>query len=210
MYVPPAFAQPDIAELHQVIRRHPFATLVTMTGEGLDANHIPFVIDGGPAPYGTLRGHVSRANAIWSATRADVEALVIFRGPDAFVSPSWYPTKQQTGRVVPTWNYVVVHAHGRVRFVDDPAWLREHVTALTDAHESTRMPRWRIDDAPPEYIEAQLRAIVGVEIPIARLVGKWKLSQNRQPQDRDGVVRALTQEDAASARAVGELMRRGD
>jgi transcriptional regulator len=208
MYVPKAFDQPDVAELHALMETYPLGTLVTMTTDGLDANHIPFVLDAEPRPYGTLRGHVSRANAVWSASRHDIDALVIFRGPDAFVSPSWYPTKQETGRVVPTWNYAVVHAHGPLRIVEDRDWLRSNVERLTTAHESRRAHPWQVTDAPADYIDAQLGAIVGIEVAIARLVGKWKLSQNRQPHDRNGVVDGLTREGSAGADAVADAMRR--
>ena len=207
MYVPEAFRQHDVAALHAMMRAYPLATLVTATADGLDANHIPLLLDPEPAPFGTLRGHVARANRIWEHASGDADALVIFHGPDAYVSPSWYPSKQQTGKAVPTWNYVVVHAYGRPRFIDDSTWLRAHVTALSRQHESGRTPSWEVGDAPGDYIDAMVRGIVGLEMPIARLTGKWKLSQNRTPADRDAVIVALEAAAEADPRAVAAAMR---
>jgi transcriptional regulator len=207
MYVPQAFRPDDVATMHDIMRSHPLATLVTTTDGGLDANHIPLLLDAEPAPYGTLRGHVARGNDMWQRTLPDTDVLVIFHGPDAYVSPSWYPSKRETGKAVPTWNYIVVHAHGRPRFIDDAAWLRAHVEALSAMHESGRSPAWQVTDAPAGYIDAMLLGIVGVEIPIARLAGKLKLSQNRTPADRDAVIAALESDAAHGARAVAAAMR---
>src|SRR5262249_6329081 len=143
------------------------------------------------APWGTLRGHVARANPVWRETRTDVEALAIFQGPRRYVTPSWYPTMAETEKVVPTFNYLAVHAHGPLRIVDDPAWVRRLVERLTDRYEENRPAPWRVGDAPADFIDQQLRAIVGIEIPITRLQGKWKASQNRPGADREGVVRGL-------------------
>jgi transcriptional regulator len=194
VYVPKHFEETRIEVLHALIRRHPLGTLVAMTPQGLDANHIPFEIDREPAPYGTLRCHVARANPLWQALSSAPETLVVFQGSDAYISPSWYAGKQEHGKVVPTWNYAVVHAHGQARIVHDAAWLRSLVTALTDRYEEHRADRWRVTDAPPEYIEKMLAAIVGIEIPIARLTGKSKLSQNRSSADRRGVIAGLESE----------------
>jgi transcriptional regulator len=206
MYLPKHFEQPDVATLHQFVRAHPFGVLVTMTSGGLDANHLPLLIDVEPAPYGTLRGHVARANPIWRECRG-ADALVIFQGPDSFISPSWYPTKAETGSVVPTWNYVVVHAHGRLTVIEDREWLRAHVEALTNRHEGARQAPWAVSDAPLDYIEKMVGAIVGIEMPIARLTGKWKLSQNRSERDRGGVVDGLTREGTESASTMAALVR---
>ena len=183
-----------------MIRNYPLAALVTYTPTGLVANHIPFEIDPDPAPFGTLRGHLARANPQWRSL-SDTPALAIFQGPSAYVSPAWYATKRETGKVVPTWNYAVVHAHGPVRVVDDRDWLRSFVTRLTERHESARPDPWELTDAPADYIESQLAAIVGIEMSIARLEGKWKASQNRPEADRAGVVEGLVREGGDVAMA---------
>ena len=207
MYLPKHFEETRVQVLHELIRAHPLGALVVLTAKGLDANHIPFEVDPDTAPFGTLRGHIARANTLWRDFSRDVEALVIFQGPGTYVSPSWYPTKRETAKVVPTWNYAVVHAHGALRFIDDRAWLRAFVDKLTNRHEAERRDRWKITDAPPDYIDKQLGAIIGLEIPITRLIGKWKVSQNRPPQDRDGVVEGLLQEGGHSAAAIAALVR---
>jgi transcriptional regulator len=191
MYNPPQFREerPDI--LHQAIREIAFATLVAQGQNGLVANHLPFLLD---AERGVLRGHVARANPLWKDARSDEEALVIFLGPDAYITPSWYATKAETGKVVPTWNYLTVHAHGRLEFFDDTQRLRALVTDLTDRHEGERARPWAVSDAPAGYIDTMLRGIVGVELKITRLEGKWKMSQNRDAADRDGVRAGLTAE----------------
>ncbi len=199
MYVPPHFEETRTEALHALIHEHPLATLVTLGRDGLSANHLPIELDPHPAPLGTLRAHVSRANPVWQDLSPDVEALAIFQGPQAYVTPAWYPTKQETGKVVPTYNYVVVHAYGRLRTMEDPAWLRGLVERLTDRFEAPRTDRWRVSDAPEEYIDKQLHGIVGLEMPVTRLLGKWKVSQNRPEVDRRGVVRGLDATGEASA-----------
>jgi transcriptional regulator len=206
MYLPKHFEQPDVATLQQFVRAHPFGALVTLTSGGLDANHLPLLLDVEPAPYGTLRGHVARANPIWRECSGG-DALVIFQGSDSFISPSWYPTKHETGTVVPTWNYVVVHARGRLSVIEDRKWLLAHVEALTNRHEGEREAPWAVSDAPGDYIEKMVGAIVGIEMPISRLAGKWKLSQNRSERDRAGVVDGLTREGTESAAAIAALVR---
>jgi transcriptional regulator len=200
VYLPAHFEERRIEVLHALIREEPLGTLVTAGPEGITANHVPFEIDPEPAPFGTLRAHVARANPVWRDHPPGAEALVIFQGASTYVSPSWYPSKRETGKVVPTYNYVVVHARGRLRAIDDPAWLRRLVGRLTDRHEAGSEHPWKVTDAPGDYVESQLRAIVGIEIVPGSLVGKWKLSQNRPPLDRDGVVRAL--ERAGDARSL--------
>jgi transcriptional regulator len=207
MYVPKHFEETRVETLHELIRAHPLAALVTLTADGLNANHLPFEIDPEPAPFGTLRGHVARANALWRSVPGELEALAIFQGPEVYISPSWYPTKQETGRVVPTWNYAVVHAYGRLRAIDDRRWLREFVERLTNRHEARRPNPWQVTDAPADYLDAQLGAIIGLEMPISRLVGKWKASQNRPARDQDGVVAALVQEGSESAASMADLVR---
>jgi transcriptional regulator len=211
MYVPGHFEESRVEVLHGLIRENPLGALVTVGGGGLDANHIPFEVDAGAGLFGTLRGHVARANPVWREGARDVEALVIFQGASLYISPAWYPTKQETAKVVPTWNYAVVHARGTPRFIDDRDWLRDFVTRLTDRHESTRPEPWHVTDAPADYIDTMLGAIIGVEIPITRLIGKWKVSQNRPAQDRQGVVDGLSREGqggSSAAAAMADLVRR--
>lgn len=210
MYLPQHFEESRVDVLHGLIHAHPLGALVTLTSRGLDANHIPFEVDPEPAPFGTLRGHVARANPVWRDVSRDVEALVIFQGPGTYISPAWYPTKQETVKVVPTWNYAVVHVHGTPRFIDDRAWLRAFVETLTNRHEAPRRDPWHVTDAPADYIDKQLGAIIGLEIPIVRLVGKWKMSQNRPAQDRDGVVEGLRQEGGQAGAAIADLLRQAN
>ena len=207
MYVPKHFEETRVEVLHELIRAQPLGALVTLTPGGLDANHIPFEVDPEPAPFGTLRGHVARANPVWKDAARDAQALVIFQGPGAYISPSWYPTKKETAKVVPTWNYVVVHAHGMLRVIDDRAWLRAFVERLTDRHEAGRREPWQVTDAPADFIDAMVGAIVGIEVPIARLIGKWKVSQNRPEADREGAAAGLREDGHAAAVAMAELVR---
>jgi transcriptional regulator len=206
MYLPPHFAQTSLDAMQTLMRTYGFATVVTMTADGLAANHIPLEYDPEPAPDGALRGHVARSNPMWCETMPEVEALAIFQGPQAYVSPSWYPSKSEHGRVVPTYNYLVVHAYGPLRVIDEPAWLHGLVSRLTARYERERLDPWHVSDAPEDFITGQLRAIVGIEIPITRLLGKWKASQNRSPADRIGVVEALRQAGDADAAALADAV----
>ena len=208
MYVPEHFQESRVEVMHELIRDHPLGVLVTPGAGGLNANHIPLEIDAEPPPFGTLRGHVARANPVWRDYAADVEALVVFQGPAGYVTPSWYPTKRETGKVVPTYNYVAVHAYGPLRIVEDGAWLRELVERLTRRFEATRRDPWQVSDAPASYIDAQLRAIVGIEIPISRLLGKWKLSQNKSAADRAGVAQGLRASEESGAEPLAGLVER--
>jgi len=207
MYLPSYFAESRIEVLHQLMRERPLATLVTLGADGLAANHLPFELDAAPAPYGTLRCHVARANPVWRDYSRDSEALVIFHGPQVYISPSWYETKKQSGEVVPTYNYAVVHAYGALRIIDDRAWLRGLVTRLTERFESASAAPWQVSDAPQDFIEKQLGAIVGIEIAITKLTGKWKASQNRPAQDRAGVVDALNDRVDADSLAMARLIK---
>ena len=186
MYLPAHFEEPRVEVLHRLIDAYPLGVLVTAGGSGLEANHLPFLIDPQPAPFGILRAHVARANPVWRELGDTIEPLVVFQGPSHYVTPSWYPTKAATGKVVPTYNYVVVHAYGRIRAIEDRAWLRELVTRLTRRHETGPNP-WQVADAPADYLDTMLGAIVGLEIEVTRLLGKWKVSQNRAPADRAAV-----------------------
>lgn len=207
MYVPKHFDETRVEVLHELIRAYPLGALVTFTPSGLDANHIPFEIHPEPLPFGTLRGHIARANPLWRECSQDVDVLVIFQGPSAYISPSWYPTKTDAPQVVPTWNYAVVHAHGPLRIIDDQAWLRRIVETLTDRHEAGRNAPWQVTDAPAAYVEKMLGAIIGVEISIAQLIGKWKVSQNRPPKDQAGVVEGLLEQGRDSATVMAGLVR---
>jgi transcriptional regulator len=184
MYTPDHFREDRPAVLAAAMREIGFATLVT---QGLEANHLPMLLDGG-----VLRGHVARANPVWKA--GEGAALAIFLGPHAYVSPNWYPSKAETGKAVPTWNYITVHARGAIRWIQDAGWLHAHVSAATSAHEAPRPEPWKVSDAPQSYIDSLLRAIVGFELTIETLEGKYKLSQNRAEADRDGVREALARE----------------
>ena len=192
MYLPAPFREDRIDVLHGAIRAAGLATLVTLTPEGLIASHIPMLLDPEPAPYGTLLGHLARPNPQARGAVPGVPALAIFHGPDAYITPSWYETKRRTGAVVPTWNYVAVHAYGEVAFFDDPARLLDVVTRLTERAESRRATPWAVGDAPEAFVAGMLKGIVGFALPIARLEGKWKMSQNRPAEDRAGVIAGLT------------------
>ncbi|HEY4366306.1 MAG TPA: FMN-binding negative transcriptional regulator [Steroidobacteraceae bacterium] len=206
MYLPKHFDESRAEVLHELIRRHPFGALVANTTQGLDATHVPFEIDASAGPLGTLRCHIARANPIWRDFGATGQAMVLFQGPHGYVSPAWYPAKQEHGKVVPTWNYAIVHAHGTLRAIEDPVWLRGFVSRLTDRNEGARAVPWKVSDAPEEYLEKMLGAIVGLELTIERLQGKWKLSQNRSLADQQGVVAGLASEGDATAAAMLSLM----
>ena len=208
VYVPAHF-KPDDAAVQELLAHHGAADLITSTSRGLMATMLPFVYDApgsrpGAGERGTLLGHVARNNDQWREP-AQGEALVIVRGPDAYVTPSWYAAKREHGRVVPTWNYITAHVYGRLVIHDDPAWVEALVRRLTDHHETGHAEPWSVDDAPPQYIEGQLRAIVGVELQIERVEGKFKLSQNRSDADVDGVIAGL---DASGGAALARAMRK--
>ncbi len=209
MYIPSAFAERDLPVLFAFIEAHPLAALITTSPtDGLIATHLPLVLDRAAGPMGTLVGHFARANPhSRCVTGGAVEALVIFTGPEAYITPEWYPTKQETGRVVPTWNYVAVHAYGALRLRDDPQFLRGHLEALTLRHEANRSRPWHVSDAPADFIAQQLQAIVGFELRIDRLDGKWKMSQNRADADIDGVMHGRGESQAAQDQAVAAIVR---
>ena len=205
MYVPPAFREDDLAALHATMRGARLANLVTATDEGLVATPLPLLLAREEGPCGTLYGHVARANPQWRLPpRGD--AMALFQGPDAYVSPAWYPSKREHGKVVPTWNYVAVHAYGPVEFFEDADRLLGVVTRLTDLHERPRAGPWAVTDAPEAFVRAQLRGIVGLRLPIARIEGKRKMSQNRSAADRAGVAAGLAASDRASDRALAALI----
>jgi transcriptional regulator len=202
MYIPPHFAVTDPQGLHRIIREHPLGTLVTHGDAGLDADHIPFELDPGAGPLGTLTAHVARANPLWQRCASGTPVLVIFRGAQAFVSPNWYPSKHESHRQVPTWNYEVVHVRGTLAVHDDERFVRGMVGRLTRRHEAAEPRPWKMSDAAPEFIDGLLRSIVGIEVAITSLVGKSKLSQNKEARDRLGAA------DALAERGHDELARR--
>jgi transcriptional regulator len=193
MYVPPHFEEARFEELQRIVGQHPLGALVINGPNGLDANHVPFELDAAPGERGALRAHVARANPVWMEVRDGDDVLVIFRAAEAYVSPNWYPSKHESHRAVPTWNYQVVHVHGKIRIRDDERYVRGLVARLTRTHEArTNADKpWRMTDAPKEYIDEMLKAIVGIEIEIARIVGKSKVSQNRDERDRVSVAEEL-------------------
>ena len=191
MYVPPHFAVADQAVLHRIIREHPLGVLVTQGGDSLDADHLPFEFDPGVGPHGTLIAHVARANTVWQRCPTGSSVMVIFRGAEAYISPSWYPSKHESHRQVPTWNYEVVHAHGTLTVRDDERFVRGLVARLTRRHEAAEPKPWKMSDSAPEYIDGLLRHIVGIEIAVTSLVGKSKISQNREPRDRLAAAQVL-------------------
>jgi transcriptional regulator len=206
VYVQPSFDETRIDVLHAWIRQHPFAALVYRGAGGISAAHLPVQLDADGTSPGKLRAHVARANPLWREAQAAPECLVIFQGPSAYISPSWYASKRTTHKVVPTWNYEVVHAHGRLRVVDDAAWLRALVEELTNRFEAGRPEPWQVGDAPADFVEQMLRAIVGIEIEITGLRGKFKLGQNRAAADRLGAVEGLRREGTHEAADVAAAM----
>lgn len=202
MYIPAHFAEDRLPVLHDAIRAGGLANLVTMTSEGLIATPLPLMLDAEAGPYGTLFGHVARANPQWRLSDPAVPALAMFMGPDAYISPSFYATKQETGRVVPTWNYVTVHAYGPAVFSEDLTELRKAVTRLTERHEAGRALPWAVTDAPEPFVAGQLKGIVAFRLEITRLQGKWKASQNRNEADRAGVRAGLAAGGGDAMRAL--------
>jgi transcriptional regulator len=189
VYLPRHFEQNDRATLAALMRDRPLATLIVATPDGPTADLIPLEYDAQAGEHGTLRGHVARANPLWR--HAGAQALAVFTGPEAYVSPGWYASKREHGKVVPTWNYTMVQGRGTLRAVDDAPWLRALVGRLTDRHEAAQAAPWQVGDAPQDFVQQMLRAIVGIEIPLASLLGKWKVGQNRSTADRDGVAQGL-------------------
>lgn len=202
MYVPSHFAENRPEALHELIRGGGLATLVSMTSDGMIASHAPLLLDPDPAPFGTLIGHFAKANPHARAADTNVQTLVIFQGPDGYITPSYYAAKKEHGKVVPTWNYSAIHAYGTMEVFDDPTRLLEVVTRLTNRYETPRAAPWAVTDAPPDFVQGMLKAIVGIRIPIARLEGKVKMSQNRPAADQSGVIEGLRrdgQDDLAAA-----------
>lgn len=206
MYCPTHFAESRPAALHALMRSHPLATLVTVADGVPDANHLPLSLETAADGRTVLRGHVARANPLWKTASDGAPALAIFHGPDAYITPSWYPTKREHGKAVPTWNYATVHARGPLHFIDDADWLRAHLDTLTQAQESAFAEPWAVRDAPADYFEKMLGAIVGVEMTVSSLEGKWKMSQNQPDENRSGIVTGLRASGSTTAAAVAALV----
>jgi len=206
MYQPAHFKETRTSMLHELIVAHPLATLVAAINGGLSANHLPLLLDPARGEHGTLIGHIARANDLWRELPENGELLAIFQGADHYISPGWYPSKSEDGRVVPTWNYAVVHARGRVRWKRDPQWLLGLVTLMTQRFEVSQPTPWQVSDAPADYVEKLLDAIVGFEIPISELSGKWKVSQNKSAADRAGIGAGLNALSSAESLAMAALV----
>jgi len=206
MYQPPHHREDRLEVQHALIRAHPLGTLVTFGAGGLAANAIPFILDASRGHLGVLQAHLARANPQWRDFEAAIDALVVFQGVESYITPSWYATKRETGKVVPTWNYAIVQARGSMRIIEDRDWLRSQITALTALKESGRPSPWAVTDAPGDFVEAQLKGIIGIEIPIAHIEGKWKVSQNRPEADRQGVVTGLEETGGTAELAMAELV----
>ena len=206
MYLPSHFSETDLAVLHALMQANPLASLVTLTSDGVNADHIPLLLAPAEGACGVLRGHVARSNPVWQRTLPQSDVLAIFQGIDQYISPTWYPTKHEHGKAVPTWNYAVVHATGKLRVVDDPVWLRAQLSLLTQQHEEAMPQPWSIHDAPFDYIEKMIAAVVGIEIVITQLQGKWKVSQNQPAQNREGVVAGLLETGKTDAAAMAALV----
>lgn len=191
MYIPPQFEQSDREKIHGLIHSHPLATLVTFGKNGIEANHIPLHLTPTPETHGVLCGHVARANSMWRDYAEDTESLAIFHGAQAYISPSWYETKLEAGKVVPTWNYTVVHVYGYLRVIEDAAWIRSQLETLTQHNEAGFQHPWAVSDAPEEFTEKLIASVVGIELEITRLVGKWKVSQNQPLQNQNSVINGL-------------------
>lgn len=206
MYIPEQFEEVRVDVMHELIRAHPLATLVTHSSSGLNANHIPLHLSESPLPYGTLQGHIARANPLLGEIAEGVETLAVFHGPDAYITPSWYATKKETGKVVPTWNYAVVHAYGFLRVVDKASWLRAQLDALTNHQEAPLPEPWTTSDAPVDHIERIMAAIVAVEMVITKMIGKWKVSQNQPTKNQAGVITGLKASGVATSEAMAALV----
>ncbi|HYW58076.1 MAG TPA: FMN-binding negative transcriptional regulator [Polaromonas sp.] len=205
-YLPPHFAETDTATLHALVRAHPLATWVVQHQGELLVNHIPMLLDPDRGEHGTLVGHVARANPVWQALAAGAQSVAVFAGPQAYVSPNWYPSKHAHGKAVPTWNYATVHAHGVPQAFDDTERVLDVVTRLTRTHEASQALPWHVSDAPADYITQMLKAIVGVEMPVQRWIGKWKVSQNRPASDQHGIAAGLSGQSTPAAAEMAALV----
>jgi transcriptional regulator len=209
MYIPASFKESRIERLHDLIEKHPLGLLITHGDNGLEASPLPFLLYADEGKHGVLRAHLARANPHWKLLAGQSECLVVFRGADGYVTPSWYPSKAETHKVVPTWNYAMVQVWGISSVTEDAAWLRRQLDDLTMFHEKSRPQPWSVSDAPTDYIAGQMKAIIGIEIPIGRIEGKWKMSQNKDGADREGVIKGMrSAADPHQNAAVADLVGR--
>jgi transcriptional regulator len=206
MYIPSANQEDRVPVIHKLMEDQPFASLITMGTSGLFASHIPMVLEHDGTPFGRIKGHLSRANQQWKEFSPSIEALAIFSGPQHYITPSWYPEKLETAKVVPTWNYAVVHAYGHIKVIEESEWLMAHLESLVNIHEASFSVPWKIEDAPADYVASQVKGIVGLEMAIERLEGKWKVSQNRSEHDRVGVADGLTDLNTEQSLAMKALV----
>lgn len=206
MYVPKFNEEKDLSILHSLVKSKPLGAWATIADGEIVINHIPFILHEGRGDLGTLVGHVARSNTIFNNFSSDVNSVVVFQGDQAYITPSWYPSKHKHGMAVPTWNYVVVHAHGIPRKIEDPEWLLQHLNELTDTHEKEQKLPWKVSDAPVDFIEKLIGAIVGIEIPISKLTGKWKLGQNRPDPDKIGTIAGLMSSGSPESHGLAELL----
>lgn len=207
MHLPKSLQETRIEVIHELIVTNPLGTWVSVDQDELNVDHIPFLLDRSRGEYGTLCGHVARANPIWKQAKTQLAHVIVFRGPQAYITPSWYPSKHEHGRAVPTWNYAIVAAHGVPSFIDDTDWLLQHLRDLTEIHERTQALPWDVDDAPKNFIDELMKAIVGVEIPISKIEGKWKTSQGRPEGDKLGIIAGLLNKGDDEATAMASLVR---
>ncbi len=208
MYIPKWNEETDVSVLHALIKANPFGTWATLSEGEITINHIPFVLHEERGEFGTLVGHIARNNPIWNSFSQELESAIVFQGDNAYITPSWYPSKHEHGKAIPTWNYAVVHAYGTPRIIEDREWLLAHINEITDIHESGQKLPWKVSDAPDEYIEKLLGVIVGIEIPITRLKGKLKLGQNRPEPDKLGTVAGLMSKGTDKAVGLAEMLNR--
>lgn len=206
MYTPSHFSESRLSVLHDLIKARPFAAIAMDTEHGLEALHLPLLLDDSRGLYGVLQGHLARANTIWQESEAGSEVLAMFQGPQHYISPGWYASKREHGKVVPTWNYAIVHARGPIEWIHDQRWLLGFLEEITNTHEQKLADPWHITDAPADYIERMLKSIVGFEIPVSSITGKWKLSQNRSAADRAGVIAGLKAASNDDAHSMANLI----
>jgi transcriptional regulator len=206
MYIPRHNEEKRVSVMHSLMVSRPLGTLITLGSSGLFASHIPMILEDDGSQFGVLKGHISRANTQWRDFVSTVDALAIFAGDQHYITPTWYPGTKEHGKEVPTWNYVVVHAYGSLKVIQDEQWLRTNVEKLTNIHEAGSPVPWRVSDAPEDFIKSQLKGIVGLEMPIQRLEGKWKVSQNRTEQDRNGVIDGLAKLNTPESLAMKALV----
>jgi transcriptional regulator len=206
MYLKSQFEETRVDVLHSLVKAHPLGTLIASIDSEIAVNHMPFSLCANGGPRGTLKGHLPRANSLWTSLDSRREVVVVFQGPNSYITPSWYPSKKAHGKAVPTWNFAVVHVRGRPRFIEDAAWLNQHLNELTDEHEADQRVPWKVSDAPQDFRDEMTRLLIGIEIPIDSMIGKWKVSQNRSVPDRIGVAEGLSLRGGDASVAMARLV----